>query len=251
MARKYAFLVFLFVTICFSQQPSAARLWTYANCTGLLSKNLAFVIMPGMRYEFLRRDDIADKAKNVYFYELLAGPVFIMKHKAWTLKLPFWYYYMGFPIAAQDDYFYAHNLEFLPIIEFRKNDLTFISRTIFHNTVYATVYEEDDDRKGYGLVIREMFRVDYHLNDNIVLVLADEPFFGVIEDRDALVHPLGYWANGFRMNRVYAGCNVQLNKHLSFSPQYVFETSYDTDGQLDAVNHYLFLTLTYVLKLFN
>jgi hypothetical protein len=251
MSKKSGVLFFFFIlTLSFAQRPIAGRLWTYVNFTGLLSNEFAFVIMPGFRYEFSRKDENNGVAKKTYFYELLTGPVYIIKIKDWILKLPVWYYYMGFPVAPQDDYFYSHNLEFLPIVEFRSSDFTFISRTIFHNTIYASIYEQGGDRKGYGLVIREMFKICYQLSDRVDILIADEPFFGVIEDSEASIHPLGYWQKGFRMNRLYAGCNIRMTKHLSLSPQYVFETNYDTNGQLDAVNHYLFLTISCAVRFF-
>jgi hypothetical protein len=41
-----------------------------------------------------------------------------------------------------------------------------------------------------------------------------------------------------------------LTPFLSFSPQYVFETNYDYDGHLAAANHYVYVTLSYTVKLF-
>ncbi|MCK4756091.1 hypothetical protein KAS56_04080 [candidate division WOR-3 bacterium] len=52
------------------------------------------------------------------------------------------------------------------------------------------------------------------------------------------------------MNRIYAGCKFNFTPFLSFSPQYVFETNYDYDGYLAAVNHYAHVTLSYTVKLF-
>ena len=251
LKRSGIIFVFLLLTISYAQRPTTGRLWSYFNFTGLISKQLAFVVMPGFRYEFSRDEENNGTAKKTYFYELLTGPVYIVKGNCWTLKLPVWYYYMGFPISAQDDYFYSHNIELLPIIEFRKNRFTLSSRTIFHNTVYASIYETAHDRKGYGLVIREMIKASYSLNDDIELLVAEEPFFGVIEDSEAEVHGLGYWQKGFRMNRIYAGGTIRMSKYFSISPQYVFETNYDSDGQLASINHYLFITLSYALKLFD
>jgi hypothetical protein len=206
--------------------------------------------MPGFRYEFSRKVENNGAARKAYFYELLTGPVYIIKNDPWIFKFPVWYYYMGFPVVLQDDYYFSHNMEFLPTVEFHSSDFTLISRTIFHNTIYASIYEQEKDRKGYGLVVREMIKVSYRLSNNVNLLIAEEPFFGVIEDSEASIHPLGYWQNGFRMNRLYAGCNIRISNHLSLLPQYIFETNYDTDGHLDAVNHYLFLTVAYTLKFF-
>lgn len=67
---------------------------------------------------------------------------------------------------------------------------------------------------------------------------------------EASPNPIGYWQKGFRMNRIYAGCKFNFTPFLSFSPQYVFETNYDYDGYLSAVNHYAHVTLSYTVKLF-
>lgn len=251
MAKRSCVLgFFLLLTFSFAQYPTTARFWGYANCVGLISKNFTFVVMPGVRYEFKRSDEYDTPAKKMYLYELLTGPVYIIKSNAWIFKFPLWYYYMGFPVSGQDDYFYSHNLEFLPIIEYRFGDFTMCSRTIFHNTIYASVYETSSEKRGYGLVIREMLRFSYRLSENIEILVAAEPFFGVIEDSEAAAHPIGYWQNGFRMNRLYIGSNIRLTKFLSLSPQHIFETNYDTNGHLNGVNHYIFITLSYAVKLF-
>ncbi len=230
-------------------QPATARFWGYANMTGVLTGNWVFVVMPGLRYEFMRDDGMDSPAKKLYFTELLIGPVYTMRFKDLTLKFPVWYYYMGFPVSAADDYFYSHNIEFLPIIEYRFNKVKVTSRTIFHNTVYASIYETPALRSGYGLVIRQLFRADYSISNKVSITIAEEPFFGVIEDGDAPPHALGYWPAGFRMNRLYAGWAIQLSRSLNISPQYVFETTYGDAVELTGVNHYFHFVLTWVLRL--
>jgi hypothetical protein len=238
-----------FLCMVFAQQPVTGRVWSYINCTGILTSRWAYVMMPGFRYEFARDDAQNSDTKKMYFYELLTGPVFITRANRLTIKIPFWYYYMGFPVAGTDNYYYSHNVELLPIIEYRSNRVLFTSRTIFHNTVYASVYETDEMRKGYGLVVRQLFKLEYFLNPGLSVVCAEEPFLGVIEDGQAPAHALGYWQRGFRMNRIYLGMGIKLNQALNISPQYVFETTYGESTELTGINHYLHVMLTWVVRL--
>lgn len=232
----------------YAQHPTTGRFWGYANMTAVLAKNWALVIMPGMRYEFARSDDPGSPAKNLYFTELLTGPVYVRRHKDLVFKLPVWYYYMGFPVSGTEDHFHSHNIEFLPIIEYRMGKLKVTSRTIFHNTVYASIYETDALRNGYGLVVRQLFRADYGLNDMMSITAAEEPFFGVIEDSEAPAHVLGFWHRGFRMNRVYLGIGLQVSQ-FNISAQYVLETTYGDETELTGVNHYVHVTISYTLKM--
>jgi hypothetical protein len=91
-------------------------------------------------------------------------------------------------------------------------------------------------------------RLDVPVTRKITAIAGEEPFFGVIEDAEAPPHPLGFWEQGFRMNRIYAGFSVRPVKRLSISPQYVYETTYDSEGHVSATNHYFFLTIAYVLQ---
>jgi hypothetical protein len=233
--------------VSFADVPSAGRSWTYVNFTTLLSPHWAFVFMPGARFEFNRSNG---STKDTYFYEWFGGPVYTFKTGAFTVKLPLWYYYMGYPVKSTDSYYFSHNIEFLPIVEYRHNNWTFVNRVIFHNTLYASVYGNEEQRNGYGLVIREMVQASYAVNKQLSVLLADEPFFGVIEDKEAPVSGPGYWAKGFRLNRVYAGVDYKVTPLFSVSPQYILETTYDTNGGITEIDHYLYLTLTYVFKLF-
>jgi hypothetical protein len=207
--------------------------------------------MPGVRYEFARSDPMSSAPANkMYFLEFLAGPVYTLNFApSFSLKLPLWYYYMGYPVNAIDGYYYSHNIEFLPILELRANNLTLTSRTIFHNTVYATIYESMEERGGYGLVLRQMLRLDYRFSKTMSFVVAEEPFWGIIEDSDAPAHVLGYWPKGFRLNRIYTGLTLRVGQSYMISPQYVYETAYES-GEVVAENHYAYVTFTCVLKLF-
>ena len=245
--KRYITLI-CFVSITFAQTPVAGRLWSYGNITGVINKNLVWVAMPGLRYEFSRHDSLASPTKDLYFIELLTGPTYSFHIKQASIKLPLWYYYMGFPIKAQDRYYYTHNIEFLPIVSYSFHTFTITSRTILHNTVYASVYDTNAQKSGYGLVIRQLIQVNVALSPHMRVTIGEEPFFGVIEDTEAMPHPLGYWQKGFRMNRVYAGFAIKLLSYLTISPYYVYETTYDSEGHLSGTNHYAFIVLSYVFK---
>ena len=230
------------------RSSTTGRFWSYLNITSLIDAKWAIVTMPGFRYEFARSDDLNMlPAKGIYFYEFFVGPVYTKTSGAFTFKLPVWYYYMGFP--SDYAYFYSHNIEILPILSYRSGRTTFTGRTIFHNTVYASVYETREMRKGYSLVIRQLLQVAHNIDDRTTLIFADEPFFGVIEDGEAPPSPIGFWPSGFRLNRIYAGLQYSITPKMKISPQYVFETAHD-EGRVTDVNHYLFVTFSYVLKFF-
>lgn len=220
---------------------TTGRLWSYFNLTSLLSPSWTVTAMPGVRWEFARSADLGAAARGVYFYEFFVGPAYAHNWGDLTVKFPIWYYYTGYPSSTA--YEYAHNIEFLPTINYRLGRLSLTSRTIFHNTVYASVYETSAQRQGYGLVIRQLFEATYSLSQNLALSMGEEPFFGVVEDQEAPPSMIGFWPAGFRLNRIYAGLRYQLTRGLSLSPRYVLETAY-AEGALTDVNHYLFLTLS-------
>lgn len=246
-----AIMITLMITVALPVSGKASttgRFWSYLNVTSLIDAKWAIVTMPGFRYEFARSDDPSMlPAKGLYFYEFFIGPVYSRTSGAFTFKLPVWYYYMGFP--SDNSYFYSHNIEILPILTYRTGRTTFTSRTIFHNTVYASVYETSEMRKGYSLVIRQLLQVAHCIDERTTLIIADEPFFGVIEDGEAPPSPIGFWPSGFRLNRIYAGLEYSITPRIRISPQYVLETAHD-EGTVTDVNHYLFVTFTYVLRLF-
>ncbi len=227
---------------------TTGRCWSYLNLATPITSRWAFVVMPGIRYEFARSDlDPATPNRKFYFYELLTGPTYTKKWGNFTIKLPLWYYYMGFP--SPGDYAYAHNIEFLPIVGFRTGKIALTSRTIFHNTIYASVYDLPEQRNGYSLVIRQLLEIAYEPHQRLTLLVADEPFFGAVEDQEAPPSAIGFWPKGFRLNRLYAGLRYKLTPRLAISPEYVLEMVYG-DGNLTDTNHYLFITFSYTLKIF-
>lgn len=226
--------------------PRTERLWVYAEATALASPHWALTVMPGYRYE-LARDP--GPTKDHYMNELFVGPTYVHRSGNFTAKLSLWYYYIGYPIRAKDDYVFSHNVELIPKLEWQLGALTLSSRTIFHNTVYATVYARDDWRRGFGLVVREMLQAKWQAFAKVALVLAEEPFFGVIEDAEAPSSGAGYWARGLRLNRIYAGFEWRPWPQLALTPMYVFETTHQ-DGHVAEIGHYGFLTASYAWKAF-
>lgn len=255
----------LFAGNAFAEKKQyTGRTWEYVNFTALLSPSWAFVVMPGHRYEYYRHDGMS---YGTFMYELFVGPVYIKKFDKLTFKLPVWYYYMGFDLkeSALDDYLYSHNIEVLPIFEYKVGKATLISRTIFHNKVYANnkFYDEAKDKKGYSLLLRELIRINYPITDSIVFTIADEIFYGLIEDdgtNDAddnagpfkLVGEPFYAQESFNKNRFYTGFVFKFTPFVSLSTQYIYETNYivDDDYKLKDRNHYAFFTLNYVMKLY-
>ncbi|MCU0844366.1 MAG: DUF2490 domain-containing protein [Spirochaetes bacterium] len=250
-----------------AEKPYTGRTWEYVNVTMLLSPNWAFMVMPGHRFEFFRGADPTSSAKETFLWELFAGPIYIHKFESFTFKLPLWYYYMGFIIDGDDkrptrgDYeyrFYSHNIEVVPIFEFNVDAMKITSRTIFHNKVYAdnNTYRTENQKKGHSLLIRQMLMLEYTLTPMFSLILGDEIFVGVKEDGGTKdLGPIGepfYERNGFSENRLHAGFNVKFNPFLSLSPQYVYDTTYKPESgyRLTSRNHYIMLTLNYVLKLY-
>jgi len=252
-----------------AEKPYTGRTWEYVNVTMLLSPNWAFMVMPGHRFEFYRGADPKSNAKETFLWEFFAGPIYIQKFESFTFKLPLWYYYMGFPIDADDkkqgtkydDRFWSHNIEVVPIFDFNLDALKITSRTIFHNKVYAKneLYTTANQRKGYSLLIRQMLMLEYALNPMFSLLLGDEIFVGLKEDggtKDlnggALRGEPFYERKGFSENRLHAGFNVKFSPALSLSPQYVYDTTYlpESGYRLTSRNHYIMLTLNYVLKLY-
>jgi hypothetical protein len=249
-----------------AEKPYTGRTWEYVNVTMLLSPNWAFMVMPGHRFEYFRGADPSSSAKETFLWELFAGPIYIQKFENFTFKLPLWYYYMGFiidgndkkPKVAGNTRAYSHNIEVVPIFEFNVDALKITSRTIFHNKVYAenTLYDTGNEKKGYSLLVRQMLMLEYALTPMFSLLLGDEVFVGVKEDGGTKnLGPIGepfYERNGFSENRLHAGFNIKFNPALSLSPQYVYDTTYKPESgyRLTSRNHYVMLTLNYVLKLY-
>jgi hypothetical protein len=178
--------------------------------------------------------------------------------------------------TCNSNYTFSHNLEIIPSAEYRFGRWSIYDRVIFHNTFYADTYNKadqgisiSDQRWGFGTVLRELLEVRYALTDRLGVSLADEVFFGIKEDSDtrklrvvdanknitntpAGYTPAGYWKSGYRLNRVYAGFDYKVTPALTVAPKYLLEImSSPTDGSdITDVSHTLFVTISYVAKLF-
>lgn len=238
--------------------PTAGRTWEYGEFTTLISPSWAFTVMGSHAYEFSRTNDPGKDEKETYFYEFFAGPVYSMRFGNLTLKLPLWYYYQGFPVKAIDKYYYSHNIEFLPILEYKYNRWKLWNRVIFHNKIYSSFYDTSDQRKGYSLLVREYLRVEYSLTDKFRVMVGDEIFQGIIEDDDTvdstpdpLGGPGGFEKKGFALNRFYAGFGYSFTPSFSVTPMYMYQTAhFGRHNKVTEKDHYLFITLSYVLKLY-
>jgi hypothetical protein len=241
------------------------RAWVYGAFTAALTPHWSFTVMQGLRYEYARWD-VANVPATRQFYltETFAGPNYTRKMGNLTLKGSLWYYYIGYPQRKEsnpkltnDKYNYSSNIEVIPMAEYRIGRFTIMDRVIFHNTIFADVYQTNSQRWGFGTVLRELLQVRFAATDRLGILVGDEPFFGIHEDRQTSklaggYSPLGYWKNGFRLNRVYLGVDYKITPSLTVTPMYMFETTVSAIDSTDvtANGHYLFVTLSYLLKLF-
>jgi hypothetical protein len=278
-----------------------ARVWYDQNLTLAFTPNWSFTVMPGARFELART---REQMTGVHFLEFFIGPNYTYKSGNLTIKGSLWYYYMGYPLRGRwaedtanpgpgntvctpytDDcrkpsYNFSHNLEIIPSVEYRWGRWSFYDRVIFHNTFYADTYNSDQtkafgvdvqtQRYGWGTVLRQLMQVRYALTDRLTALLADEPFFGILEDSDTKklrkldangnptnvqsgYKPTGYWKNGFRLNRVYLGIDYKVTPALSVTPMYMLETSMNPTDSSDMTDiaHNAFIIVTYVAKLFD
>ncbi len=251
--------------------PTYRRTWEYFNLNLALSPNWAFTIMPGHRYEFYDDTQKDNEGRGNQFYEFFMGPIYINRlNDTVTFKLPLWYYYMGFPncpgsaSGRDNDYFYSHNLEVVPIFEVKLGSFVMINRIILHNKLYAnnSAYTEEAQRRGWSLLMREMLSFMYFLNDSFALTMGDEIFIGLIEDRGTnnitrstgarIIGEPYFEQHGFNMNRFYAGVLYRFDPTLTIHPQYILESVHNPadDYELTKKGHYFFLVVTYTLKMY-
>lgn len=234
------------------------RGWGYLNATVKLSPHWAFTAMPGYRYEFSREQDgkSLDEKKNFY-NELFLGPVYSTMLGKVRFSMPIWYYYMAFPDAEKpEDYTDAHNLAIVPVFAYKMDRFIFVSRTILHNTFYASVQKEalNEKAEGYGLLWRQMLLVNYAVTKKVIVYGGDEIWVGAIENKDVTPHPTGYFPSGLARNRVIGGMKFIINKEFSIAPEYIYETWYGVyDDLIPSLeknkvwmkNHYIKLTVNY------
>jgi hypothetical protein len=265
------------------------RVWIYQPLVLAFSPNWSLTSMPGGRVEFFRsREGKAGFHFLEYFfgpnYTLKTGN-FTFKtslhyyymgypNRGRTVETPPGSGTLacaGTPNCATS-YNASHNIEIIPSIEYRTGKWSFYDRVILHNTFYADTYvtspvttkSTDDLRWGLGTVLRNLMQVRYAATDRLGIILSDEPFFGIIEDGDtrdlkdakgnpgAGYKPTGYWKRGYRLNRTYVGIDYKVTPSLTVVPMYMVEVmSSPTEGSdVTDISHNLFMTISYVAKLF-
>jgi hypothetical protein len=288
MLKKLLFLLlFAFVLIsinAYAETPTAYRSWTYIDLNAVFSPNWALQVLGSHSYEYDRnnvRPQSKNEPKGTFFYEFFIGPVYTKTFGPLTVKLPLWYYYQGFPYKNSDKYDFSHNIEFVPTVDYKIGPWKFWNRIIFHNKVYSdfdgppnaagvtpNFYDSPSDRKGYSLLVREYFRVEYSITPSFRLLLGDEIFYGLIEDKatvDKTPVPLspGFEKKGWSQNRLYAGVGYNITPTLILTPMYMYQTQYfeilpngapegtvDTTRKISEKDHYLFVVLTCVAKFY-
>jgi len=276
------------------------RVWYDQNLTLAFTPEWSITVMPGFRTEYARsREDAA----GVQFLELFVGPNFTHRWGDFTLKVSLWYYYMGYPqrgrmqektpyapdvcsnnptsgLYCTSTYNFSHNLEIIPAVEYRLGRWSFYDRVILHNTFYADVYNNTnpasnagvsvtDQRWGLGTVLRELLQARYALTDRLGILLSDELFFGILEDRDTRkmtavtdaakpivgggYNALGYWKDGFRQNRTYLGVDFKVTPTLTVTPMYMLEMDMDriTSNDVVDISHNFFLIVSYIAKMYD
>ncbi len=233
------FIILFFLSFTLFSQVNTFRFWSYFNLNIPVSKDINWTILPGIRYEFLRE---GTEPKNFYMFEFFTGITPSINIRGINAKFPIYYYYTCF---LESENYHVHSFEFLPSFQKRFGNFVLSERTIFHNRFYSSFY---DDKTGYSLLVRELLQIKYLLG-KYGIGLGIEPFYGVIEDASHTPSPLGFTPKGLNLNRINAGIDYNLFRNLILSLNYVFETTY-SGGNLTAKNHYVFLNVFYVLKIF-
>ncbi len=264
MKARSIVVIFLFTIVCASVSAASAsdanslgRTWEYASLTTVFSPEWSLTAIAGHRYEFYRSQ--GDNIKT-FMYEFFIGPNYKVNFaENFTFKCSLWYYYMGFDMrdSPLDEYMYSHNANLIPSIEYRFRDFTFSNRVIVHGKFYADndQFTSSSQKRGFSLLCREMLKVSYKIVPDLSVSLADEVFFGLIEDGETNGIRKGepwFEENGFSKNRLYAGLTYKISPLVSVTPQYILETNYDpeNDYKLKDKTHYIFLSVDFVLVTF-
>ncbi len=230
--------------------PQTGRTWVQGELITAFSPSWSATAWGDFRWEYSR--NAGGPEKGLYMVNFWVGPDYTWHvSDDFTLKASLWYRYSGFPNRLTHTYNYQHNVEVIPAAELRIGRWSICDRLMFHNTVYASRYPTDALRAGLGTVLRQMLQVRWAASKAVGIFLADELFIGIKEDAEATPdNGPGYWENGLRVNRVYAGFDFKLTSAFSVRPKYVFETIFTRNGSVGEHEHYVFLTLSYLLQLY-
>ena len=262
------------------------RVWIDQNFVLAFSPEWSLTTMPGARAEFARSRE--GKA-GLQLLELFFGPNYTYKTGNWTLKASLWYYYMGYPQRGRiqegspnygscstpppydpaqgkytsdyctSTYNFSHNIEIIPAAEYRFGRWSIYDRVILHNTVYSDAYSVANQRPGLGTVLRELVQLRFALTDRLGVSLMDEVFLGIHEDGDTSgiakgkgYKSIGYWKNGFRANRIYAGIDYKVAPNFTLAPMYMVELGMNPTDSTDLtdVAHTFFMVGTVTASTF-
>jgi len=227
-----------------SAAPQTGRLWFQAAATIRLTDEWSVTAIPGLRFEYARSG--AARAKAHYLDEAFVGPNWSTHLGDLTLTLSLWYCYVDLPSATGATPL-THNLELMPALDWREGPLRLTLRAIFHNTLYASVYPVGQ-RWGFGTVMRGLVQASWQVSDRTSVFLGEEPWFALIGNVGAApASAAGFWEPGFRLNRVTAGVEFKAPSGVTLSPQYVLDATVGDDGRLAEMEHYVYLTVSWVL----
>jgi len=241
--------------------PSAARVWNYNIITANISKDFGIIAIPGFKYEFLKYvNEKRVTSKGALAYEFFIGPYIKTHIGKVKVMIPVVYHYMGFPNTPTDtDFSYNHNIDIFSSFLYKHKKSIFQWRIFFHNTFYSTLYKympiTQESKGGYSLLLKLRARYSYWVSKKVALSFGDEVLYGIIENSGipAKTGP-GFTESGFDANRLMGGIMLRINKNLTISPYYLYETTYaknktTSKKELTSRSHYLFLLIKYNFKL--
>jgi hypothetical protein len=281
-----------------ADQPAKqeGRVWIDQNFVLAFTPEWSLTTMPGARVEYART---REGSAGLQFIELFFGPNYTRRWTNFTLKVGLWYYYMGYPgrdrlvetskydgsmtcssipaagvqetTCRTSTYNFSHNIEVVPSAEYRFGKWSVYDRVILHNTFYADTYNTpqtlgdgsvlsvDDQRWGFGTVLRELLQLRYAVTDKLGVFVSDELFFGIHEDSDTSkitsmkgYRPTGYWKNGFRSNRTYLGFDYKVAPNFTIAPMYMIDMTMKATDSTDVTDvvHNIFIVGTITAALF-
>ncbi len=227
--------------------PHTGRAWTYAFVTGSVSPEWSFTVMPGVRAELVRD---RGNALGHYMDELFAGPNWSRNFGMAWISTSLWYYFAGYDNVAPS-YVQTHSLALIATVGVRLGPLALSARSTFLNTFYSDLYDTAAQRRGYSLILCEKIMLTYELRPGLALLVADEPFVGLVSDGGAPSSMIGFMRTGLLLNRLYAGLSWRPIPDLSIDPQYVYQTDFDGDLNPTLHSHYFYLVVGYRFRFFD
>ncbi len=202
------------------------------------------MIMPGHKYEYYHSDD---QVLKTFLYEFFAGPTWKTNWGNWHASLSFWYYYLGFPYRPTNGYHSNHNLAVIPHITYKWQRFALASRIFTYHTLYSQYYQSPSERLGYSLMLTHTLEISYRIWQNIFIMLADEIFYGLLEDKQATAtHGPGFYAKGFSKNKLYLGLKFFVEP-VFVKLNYIYETQHSDLNTIMRKDHYMYAAVIYHL----